>query len=47
MIFTKYLFDIIVSFVTSAFLRFWFYPLIALAFIATVPYIFRSFFSWR
>lgn len=47
MIFNRYLIDLVVSFADGDFLRLWFFPLIALAFIATVPYIFRSLFTWR
>lgn len=40
MMFPVYVFDLVVAFSESAFLRSWFFPLVALAFIGTVPYIF-------
>lgn len=41
------LIQLLAVFLSSPFLTAWFYPMIALAFLATVPFIFRSFFFWR
>lgn len=42
-----YIDDILVAFVSSDYMTFWFFPFIALAFLATFPAIVRSLFSWR
>lgn len=40
-------FDLLVIFLDNDFLQYWFYSVICLAFIATVPAIVRSLLSWR
>ena len=39
--------DLLISFLDPTFLRMWFYPLIGLAFIALVPRLVVSLFTWR
>ena len=45
--FLSAVFDLVVSFLDSSFLAFWFFPMIALAFVATVPAIIRALTMWR
>lgn len=39
--------DLIVSFIPLDFLEYWFLPIVCLAFLATVPAIFRHLTMWR
>lgn len=39
--------QLLACFLSSPFLRLWYYPLIAMAFLATVPYVLRALFYWR
>lgn len=45
--FLNAIFDLLVSFLNVGFLNLWFFPMIALAFIASVPGIIRSLITWR
>ena len=45
--FLSSVFDLVVSFLDLPFLTFWFFPLIALAFLASVPGIIRVLTTWR
>lgn len=47
MMFPSYVLDLVVVFSESDFLQSWFFPLVALAFVGTVPYILRALFTWR
>ena len=41
----SYFIPLLSSFLNADYLAFWFYPLFALAFVATVPRVLRSFFE--
>lgn len=45
--FLNSIFDLLVVYLDLGFLTFWFFPMIALAFIATVPAIIRTITTWR
>ena len=41
------IFDLLVSYLNLGFLNLWFFPMIALAFLASVPAIIRVLTTWR
>lgn len=43
----EYIIPLLASFLTVDFMSYWFFPLLALAFLATVPAIIRKFTQWR
>lgn len=45
--FLRYTTDLLISFLDPDFLAMWFYPLLGLAFIALVPRLIVSLFTWR
>lgn len=47
MVFLTYVDDLLFCFVELDFMTLWFFPLVALAFLVTVPRIVRSLFEWR
>lgn len=47
MVFLTYVDDLLAAFCDLDFMKMWFFPLIAFAFLTTVPRIIRSFFEWR
>lgn len=47
MILLQYVDDLLACFVSADYMKLWFFPLVAFAFLATVPRIIRSFFEWR
>lgn len=47
MIFITYVDDLLSAFLSLGYMKMWFFPLIAIAFLSTVPRIIRSLTEWR
>lgn len=45
--FLTFIFKTVVEFLNVDFLKLWFFPFVALAFLATVPCIIRTLLTWR